>query len=99
MNLKDAGKSYDGPMVAEASKTKYYPSFEVDLDKFPELEKEVGDTCVLVIKARVMSKRASETENCQYMEIRAIGTYDEKETNLVNDADQALNRLKNSRRY
>lgn len=96
--FKDAEMSYGNTLTSVADKsTGYYEQFEIDLDKFPELEGEVGDTLTLVIKAKVCDKRLSEDRNCQHVKVVSLGICeDDKEK--TNQADETYNRLtKNGR--
>ena len=98
IEFKDAAMSYEIAQLGTSSdKSTYYEQFEIDLDKFPELEGEVGDTLTLVIKAKVCDKRLSENRNCQHVKVVSLGAceYDKEESN---QADEAYNRLtKNGR--
>lgn len=92
MKLYDMGQPLNTPAVPD----KYYPSLTVDLVENPQLSKEVGEECMLVIKAKVCSKSISENHASQTFEIRKIAV-EEPEDEDENEADKALLRLKGKR--
>lgn len=83
------------PGVAESRK--WYPSLDIDLKKAPELSKDVGETCVFLVKGKVVSKRLDEQSKSQSIEIREISVPEREKSR--NEADEALESLKSSRRY
>lgn len=98
MEYRDAGQSYGKPEVATSLGTeKYYPHLDIDLLKFPELSKDLGEECTLTVKVRVTAKRLNETEKCQTFEVRSIGIgADDEDENEGNEADKVLAKLKGS---
>jgi len=92
----DIGKSYGAP-EATKSPEKYYPCIEIDLNEHPGLNKDIGETCVFVAKGKVTSKRLSENDKTMTLELREIGTAEDHKKK--NEADQALEDLKNKKRY
>lgn len=92
-DFKDAGKEYGSKVLAESPTlpTKYYPSFEIDLDKFSELSADIGETITFLVKAEVKSKRLDESGKCQYVDVKMIAVPDKPKGN---EADEALAALK-----
>ena len=104
MDYRDAGKTYEQTSleVPGAIPKKYYTSLEIDLLKFPELSKDIGEECVFVVKGVVTRKTLSAGEKCQYMEIRSIGVGTAEvsaEKESKNEADLALDRLAKLKTY
>lgn len=105
VEFRDAGKKIEYPTEAigtVASDKKYYPSLEIDLFKFPELSKDIGEECKFIVKGVVTRKSLSEGEKCQYMEIRSIGVGEsdsEENQDSKNEADIALDKLASPKTY
>lgn len=54
----------------------YSPCVSIDLSNFPELDKEVGEEVLFVVKGVIRSKRLSSTndkDKCAEVEVREIG--------------------------
>lgn len=73
LTFKNAAKSYGEIAMPEKASDEYYQRICVDLEKFPNLEGDLGDTIEITLKAKVVAKRESETCNDQDMEIVSIG--------------------------
>lgn len=73
LKFKSAAKSYKETMPTAQLADEYFQRICVDLNDFPNLEGELGDVVEMTIKAKVVSKRESETCNDQDMEIVSIG--------------------------
>jgi hypothetical protein len=106
VQFRDAGKDYGySGLTVDTVKPpeKYYSSLDIDLDKFPELSADIGEECVFVVRGIVKRKSLDESSKCQTIEVRGIASSyaaEEKESRLINEADQALSDLKsNTKRY
>lgn len=98
-DFKDIGVSYGKTDIAAVpqQKDKYYPHIEINLKECPELNKDIGEECIFLVKAKVVSKRLDENSKTMSLEVREIApNYSEKSKN---EADQALDDLKNGKRY
>lgn len=75
VTLLDAGKKMEGvdimPPLKSSSSEVRYPCLYIDKDQAPALDGyEVGDTCTLVIKAKVIGHNISDSENYKSDEYR-----------------------------
>jgi hypothetical protein len=87
--FKDAGKTYGNVPTMEITREPYYETIRLDLDKFPEFDKDLGEQCIFTVKAAVKAKNISEHEKCVTLEIRKISK------DYENGADKALDTLRN----
>lgn len=91
--FRSAAKSYGNTLAQSVPVDKeYFQEIEIDIDKFPQLEGELGDTLTLVIKAKVCDKRLSNDRKCQHMEVVRIGV----PSSDTNEADKTYARLTGS---
>lgn len=100
MKFMDAGHKSDLPAPATES-PKYYPKFRVDLDQFPGLEADVDESVELHLKGRVCA--ITHNDYCHEMEVEvtsvAVPTHTHDSIGPMNEADQALGKLKRPSRY
>ena len=96
MVFRSAGEKM-GAIDAPMQPKEYYPCLTIDLEKFPELEKDIGEECELLIKICAVSKNMSESHSSQTFEVREIGV--PKKEKPKNRADAALDDLGSARRY
>lgn len=76
---------------------KYYPHLDIDLKKNPELSKDIGEECVFLVKAKIVSKRMDEQSKVQCVEVREIAVPAEEKPK--NEADEILESLQKGKRY
>jgi len=73
MKFKSAAKSYANPSMEVSPSDEYFQRLCINLKDFPGLEGELGDTIVITIKAKIVSKEESESCKEQDVEVVSIG--------------------------
>lgn len=97
--FKDA--SMESSLPVSPLSEKYYPRFNVDLDKFPDLESEIGESVELHMRGTVCGIHKSEGSSTMDIEVKEIGTLNksgESGEGGQNEADRALENLKTTGR-
>lgn len=81
----------NGMLETKASKgpNKYYPSFSFSKKTFPELaDKEVGDECILCVKAKVVTINSDSTDTRITLDILKAGYEKDEESNKEYDDEE-----------
>jgi len=99
MKFMDAGRKInDAPAAPE---TKSYPRFTVDLDQFPGLQAEVDEVVELHLRGRVCG--ITHNDYCHSMDIEVTSVAVPHHTHATigqpNEADKALGKMKEARRF